>query len=107
MFLLLLFLLPSSIPPLDSENDEVWKKTKRYLKSCGLHKEVSKKGRKCSIAEASAKRYFSIEDKSRDLASNCKAIQIDVLKANTDILFQDSCCVCNAFSIFVADTLHW
>ena len=104
MFLLLLFLLPSSTPPLVSENDEVWRKAKkRYLRSYGLHKEVFKKGRKCSIAKASAKRYFSIEDKSHDLASNCKAIQIDVLKANIDILFQDSV-VC-AFSIFVGDTL--
>ena len=89
MFLLLLFLLPSSIPPLDSENDEVWKKTKRYLKSCGLHKKVSKKGRKCSIAEASEKRhkYFPIEDKSHDLTRYYKAREIDVLNANIDILF--------------------
>ena len=94
VFLLLLFLLPSSTPHLVLENDEVWKKAKkRYWRSYVLHKEVSKKGRKCSIDEVLSKshRYFPIEDKAHDLISNCKAIQIDVLKANTDILFQDSC----------------
>ena len=48
VFLLLPFLLPSSTPHLVSEDDEVWKK--RSLKSLSLHKKLSKKGMKHTIA---------------------------------------------------------